>query len=132
MAVLKVEPVAEKIRECEGNLAAVGRHFGVCRSAVHRFVRKNESLMEVCAEAREAMKDEAESSLYRAVKAGESWAVCFFLKCQAKDRGYIEKVEEKRDERPVTASAAEIAAAYHALASGLPVAGVGHRPPPAP
>jgi hypothetical protein len=27
------------------------------------------------------------------VLAGEPWAVCFYLKCQAKDRGYIERTE---------------------------------------
>jgi hypothetical protein len=28
-----------------------------------------------------------------AVLAGEAWAVCFYLKTQAKDRGYVERSE---------------------------------------
>jgi hypothetical protein len=40
------------------------------------------------------MKDNAESSLYRAVLDGEPWAVCFYCKTQAKDRGYTERVEQ--------------------------------------
>jgi hypothetical protein len=30
-------------------------------------------------------------SLYSAVLRGEAWAVCFFLKTQARDRGYVER-----------------------------------------
>ena len=37
--------------------------------------------------------DLAESALKRAVLAGEGWAVCFALKCQGKNRGYVERVE---------------------------------------
>jgi hypothetical protein len=33
------------------------------------------------------------------VLAGEAWAVCFYLKCQARDRGYIEKQELDVTER---------------------------------
>jgi len=39
------------------------------------------------------MLDNAESVLYKAVLNGEAWAVCFFLKCQGKSRGYIERQE---------------------------------------
>jgi hypothetical protein len=27
------------------------------------------------------------------VLKGEAWAVCFFLKCQARERGYVERTE---------------------------------------
>src|SRR4051812_49988692 len=93
MAVLSAEALAPKIREFNGNLAAVGRAFGVTRTAVHLFVQSRPSLLAICRECREAMKDNAESSLYRAVLDGDAWAVCFFLKTQAKDRGYVERQE---------------------------------------
>lgn len=88
-----VAELAEKLRELNGNQAAVGRFYGVTRSAVNIAINKSQTLRQVCDDAREGMKDHAESSLYRALIAGESWAVCFFLKCQAKDRGYIERQE---------------------------------------
>jgi len=84
-----------KLRECEGNLAAVARAFGVTRQAVYHYGRRHPALQEVVTECRETMKDEGESALYKAVKAGEAWAVCFYLKCQAKDRGYVERLETK-------------------------------------
>jgi hypothetical protein len=39
------------------------------------------------------MIDNVESVLYSKALAGEAWAVCFFLKTQAKHRGYVERQE---------------------------------------
>jgi hypothetical protein len=91
LAVLKEKLVAEALRELRGNLSAVARKFGVTREAVRRHVADRPSLQEVVRECREAMTDDAESSLYRAIDKGEGWAVCFYLKCIAKNRGYVEK-----------------------------------------
>ncbi len=137
MAVLKIKEVEEKIRELGGNLAAVGRAFGVCRSAVHQFVAKHPGLKEACHDEREGMKDEAESSLHKAMKAGEGWAVCFYLKCQAKDRGYVERVEQtganggpiKTEQAGDAAAAARLLARHLAgLAGAVPAALAPPRP----
>jgi hypothetical protein len=93
MAKLTAALVIEKLREFNGNFAAVARAVGVGRTAVCNFVRRRPQLQEVAKECREEMKDNAESALYRAVINGEAWAVCFYLKTQAKDRGYIERTE---------------------------------------
>lgn len=90
---LTTETVAAKLRELSGNMAAVARSFGVTRQAVWKFCNAREALRAVSHECRETMKDHAESALYKAVLSGEAWAVCFYLKTQAKDRGYIEKQE---------------------------------------
>ena len=104
---LDADQVAELIRQHDGNLASVGRALGVHRGTVMRFVRARSSLQDVTDECRETMKDNAESALYKAVLAGESWAVCFFLKTQAKDRGYVERTELAGPEgTPLFASAA--------------------------
>lgn len=90
---LTAKEVEAKLRELHGNMAAVGRVFGVTRQAVYDFCKKRPSLMAVSADVREAMKDNGESALYAAVLRGEAWAVCFYLKTQAKDRGYTERQE---------------------------------------
>ena len=41
----------------------------------------------------ESLKDFAESKLHIAIGRGQAWAICFFLKCRAKDRGYVERSE---------------------------------------
>ncbi len=90
MGVLTIKGVAGKIREARGNLAAVGRAFAVTRQAVYQFVRDKPDLMAVCMECRETVKDDVESSLYDAALAGDPWAVQFYLKTQARDRGYTD------------------------------------------
>jgi len=101
MAKLVAKQVEELLLQYHGNLAAVGRACGASRSGVLRFVERHPSLKAVLHEARESMKDHAESALHAAVIARESWAVCFYLKCQAKDRGYIERTELQGGDRPV-------------------------------
>ena len=99
--VLDPERVAAAVARLSGNLSAVAHEFGVARASVQELIRKRPSLQAVLSDAREGMKDNAESSLYRAVIAGEAWAVCFFLKTQAKDRGYVERQEVEATNRLV-------------------------------
>lgn len=87
---LTPELVAAALAELQGNIAATAKRFGVARSSVLQFIQKRPILQQICHDAREGMLDNAESSLYRAVIAGEAWAVCFFLKTQGRSRGYDE------------------------------------------
>ena len=41
----------------------------------------------------ESFIDLAESKLFQAIQGNQPWAVCFFLKCRAKQRGYVERTE---------------------------------------
>ena len=91
MARLSTELVSPLIDTERGNVAQIARKLGVSRTAILKFVAKSPTLTENLKDARESMKDHAESALYNAIEKGEAWAVCFFLKTQAKDRGYIEK-----------------------------------------
>lgn len=96
MARLTVESCAAKLRELSGNVAAVARTFDVTRSSVYSFVNDHPELKAVLKEARETMKDNVESRLYAdCLKDDPSYQTSriFFLKTQAKDRGYIEKQE---------------------------------------
>lgn len=88
---LDPELVAAALAELMGNISAVARKFAVHRSSVQELIDKRPSLQLVVRDAREAMIDNAESSLARAVIGGEAWAVCFTLKTQGKSRGYVEK-----------------------------------------
>lgn len=90
---LTVRGVEERLRKYNGNMAAVAREYGVTRQAVWKFVQSYANLAAVVIDCRESMKDHAESSLHKSVLEGEAWAVCFYLKTQAKDRGYVERQE---------------------------------------
>lgn len=127
MPVLSADEVERLLIEHNGNMASVARHFGVTRQAVCAYVHKRAKLLAVQADCRESMKDNAESALYKAVLAGEAWAVCFFLKCQAKDRGYVERQEVTgKDGEALPVLAIRIAGAEEA-----PAPGAGPAPPAA-
>ena len=74
------------------------------RHHLHKIISRSEQLQQVVHDARQSMCDNAESALNRAVINGEAWAVCFTLKTQAKDRGYVERTQQEitgRDGGPI-------------------------------
>jgi len=95
MARLSKKKVTESIEHYNGNISAVARSFGVSRRAVYNFVKdKYPDLWEIVQEQREMWKDDAESELMRqAMEDKNTTALIFFLKTQAKDRGYTERQE---------------------------------------
>jgi hypothetical protein len=134
VAVLKsVAAVEAKVREYHGNLAAVGRHFGVTRQSVHDYVAKHPTLRAAVRDCREAMKDHAESALHKAILNSEPWAITFYLRTQARDRGYVERHEhtgvlsDAELDRAIEAELAKLAARRPAAPPGAAANG----PPPA-
>jgi len=65
---------------------------------------------------RESHLDFGESKLLTAVKKGESWAVCFYLKCQGKKRGYVERPISADEEKAKTRD--RLAELAHIIADG--------------
>src|SRR5262249_10585740 len=123
-----LEDVASQLERSHGNLAAAARSLGYTREGLRKLVNRHPSLGAVLRDCREAMKDDAESALYAAALRGEAWAVCFFLKCQAKDRGYVERTETREvtdDEidAAIRAELARLAQESQAAAGGAPRAG---------
>lgn len=98
--VLSVENVVPVIVVKKGNLAAVARAFGIRRQAVHQFVQAHPELLDVVAEVKESAIDMAEDALQKAIRKGEGWAVCFFLKTQARHRGYGQNPPAPGDDEP--------------------------------
>ena len=90
---LRSADVEVGLRKNGGNMAAVARALKVSRVAVKKFVDRRPALLEIVRDLREAHIDVAEEQLHAAVARGEAWAVCFFLKTQAKQRGYFERAE---------------------------------------
>lgn len=123
--------VESRLREHRGNMAAVARSFGVSRQAVWDFVNRREKLKAVAVDVRESMKDDAESSLQTAVLEGEAWAVCFYLKTQAKDRGYTElnkmALTDPSGDKEFSGGLtdAQRLAALHAIVASVQAGGVG-------
>lgn len=92
-----VDEYAIALRESRGLMTHAAARLGVSNEAMRLRVNKSPTLQQVRAEAREAMIDVAESSLYDAARRGDAWAVCFTLKCLGRERGYVDRTEEKRE-----------------------------------
>lgn len=81
------------IGRSSGVIAVAARSLGITRQTLSRHIHNNPEYKEALDQAREDAIDTAESKLIEAINDREPWAICFFLKCQAKHRGYIEKSE---------------------------------------
>jgi hypothetical protein len=95
---LKSDKLEHELKKAHGNLATVARAFGVSRTAVFQFIGRRPKLQEVLNECREVQIDMVESALYAQALKGNMQAVMFFLRTQARSRGYIEKQEFDLDD----------------------------------
>jgi hypothetical protein len=69
--------------------------LGITTQTLRNYARRWEELRVAIREAKGRMLDTAEDKLKEAIERGEAWAICFFLKCQGKGRGYVERAEHR-------------------------------------
>lgn len=87
------ELVAAALREARGIISYACQLLGCSRSTIYNYMERYPEVLAAKVEAKEELKDVAESQLIQAIENREGWAICFFLKTQAKDRGYNERRE---------------------------------------
>ena len=87
------EEMIEALEESKGLIAPAARALGCSRDTIRSYLEEYPAVGQAKLDQREAVTDMAENSLYEAIRRGEAWAVCFYLKCMAKDRGYVERAE---------------------------------------
>ncbi len=83
----------EALREFDGNMAAAGRKFDCHRAYISQLVSDDPQLRDLVHDLKETFIDEAENKLYEAIREGNIVATIFFLKTQARHRGYSERFE---------------------------------------
>ena len=81
------------LEESKGLIAPAARALGCSRATVRSYIDEYSAVGQAKLDQEEAVKDMAENALYAAILRGEAWAICFYLKCRAKDRGYLERAE---------------------------------------
>ena len=81
------------LRRQKGIIAAAAKNLGIARETLQRKVGKHPRLRKACDEALEEMKDLAEGKLYQNIMDGKESSIHYFLRTQAKDRGYTERSE---------------------------------------
>ena len=85
--------VSEALLKSDGNLTAAASKLGVTRQAVYNYIKRYD-LQRVLDQARENMVDEAVGQLHKLVRDGNLGATIFYLKTQAKGRGFTERIEQ--------------------------------------
>jgi transposase-like protein len=87
------QQIVDALIESKGLIAPAARALGCSRDTIRSYLEEYTAVGQAKLDQREAVTDMAENSLYEAIRRGEAWAVCFYLKCMAKDRGYVERAE---------------------------------------
>ncbi len=81
------------IGESNGLLTLAAARAGIGLTTLKRYVAEFPSVHQAVIDAKCKMVDFAESKLYQKIKDGDNACLIFYLKCQAKDRGYVERQE---------------------------------------
>ena len=89
--------VIAAIRGSRGLITEVAARLGCSRTHVYRLLDKFSTAKIALSDEREALKDFAEDKLFNQIKSENLTAITFYLKTQAKDRGYVERQEVELD-----------------------------------
>lgn len=79
--------------EARGLVTVAADRLQVTPWAVYKYMDNHPDVKRAQVEAQERLKDFAEAKLYQQISEGNTTATIFFLKTQARNRGYVEKVE---------------------------------------
>jgi hypothetical protein len=76
-----------------GFVTTVAKRLGCSRTYVYKLIEKFSTFADAIKDEREGLKDFAEGKLMTEIDGGNITAIIFYLKTQAKDRGYVERQE---------------------------------------
>jgi len=86
--------IEDALIRTDGYLSRTAAQLGVSLNHLFSRIEASPHLQAVRQRIREARLDLAESALQQHIKDGNLSAIIFFLKCQGKQRGYVERVEQ--------------------------------------
>lgn len=89
-----VEQVATALEVSAGVISLAAQKLNCSRTTIYRYMELYPELRALRVDVEEQTKDLAESQLIVKIKDGNMAAIIFFLKTKAKDRGYIERMEQ--------------------------------------
>ncbi len=87
------QQVIEAVRGSRGFVTTIAKRLGCDRTYIYKLAEKFPTVKEAIEEEREGNKDFAEGKLFDQIDQGNITAIIFYLKTQAKSRGYVERQE---------------------------------------
>lgn len=83
------------LKASNGGVYFAASKLGCDPKTIYNRADKSPKIQSVIDNARGELVDLAEAALKKAVSNCEGWAVCFTLKTQGKERGYVERTEHE-------------------------------------
>lgn len=87
------QQVADALTQAKGFVSVAARNLGCADNTVRNYIERYAVCKQAVTDAREAMIDYAEGKLYQNIQNNDTVSILFFLKTQAKQRGYVERTE---------------------------------------
>ena len=87
------QQVADALTQAKGFVSVASRNLSCSDQTVRNYIERYAVCKQAVTDARESMIDIAEGRLYQNINSGDNTAIIFYLKTQAKHRGYIERYE---------------------------------------
>jgi hypothetical protein len=81
------------LSETKGMITLAAQKLDCAPNTVRRYIREYPTIAQAQKDARDKMTDAVELKLYEKIMSGDTTAMIFYLKTQAKERGYIERQE---------------------------------------
>jgi hypothetical protein len=81
----------DTLKKHMGIISHACKAAGIRRSTYYQWRDHDPDFKDACMEAFEERKDHVESKLLKKIDDDDTTAIIFYLKTQAKDRGYVEK-----------------------------------------
>lgn len=86
--------VIEALKKHQGLAALAAESLGVNVQTIYNYRDRYPTVAEAIAHLKEKRIDVVEGKLWSRINSDDTTAIIFFLKTQAKQRGYVERVEQ--------------------------------------
>ena len=88
------EQMITAITSSKGLVTVAARQLQCDPQTIRNYAKRYASVRDALKEQREGMADLAEARLFQAIDRGEPWAIRLFLMTVAKERGYVESIDQ--------------------------------------
>lgn len=85
--------IIDALQQTKGMVYVAAQRLGCSPDTIKARMAKSDKIRTVAETERGKMGDTAELKLIQAIQDGQPWAIQFYLKTQAKDRGYTERID---------------------------------------
>lgn len=88
---LTEKQIENALRATGGFVSQTAKMLNVTHVAIYKRLERSTYLTQVREEIQDSQLDIAETRLIEKIDSGDLGAICFYLKCKGKGRGYVEK-----------------------------------------